>query len=331
MKNRMRSKAVALCVCLIGVVFSSIAVFGLIEQLVNKTESRINEAVSDENSAEGERIYYNSAWYIPREDFETVLFMGIDKSADSSVGNADSEQADFFALLLLNKASKEFSILHLNRDTMTDIPMTDIMGIEYGTTYGQLALAHTYGSNEQARCRNTVKAVQNLLYGVKINHYISATMDAVAILNDSVGGVTIQIPEDMTAVDPAFQKDAVVTLRGAQALSFVRARGALEDSSNLNRMERQRQYIGALFEAFTSREEKKENSVDVMLRLNEYMASDYTIDQLTSLSETLREYTYTGIRSLAGKAVKGTEFMEYHIDETEAQAVVIELFYEIDE
>ena len=42
---------------------------------------------------------------------------------------------------------------------------------------GQLALAHTYGSGEEDSCENTVLAVENLLYGVGIDHYVSLTMD----------------------------------------------------------------------------------------------------------------------------------------------------------
>ena len=330
MKNRLRSKAIVSLACLIGIVTLAIAGFGLIENLINKTESHAGGNDSHTDSADGARIYYDSAWHIPRENIETILFMGVDKFADDANGRTDSEQADFLAVLILDKESDTMQILHLNRDTMTNIPMTDIAGVEYGTTFGQLALAHTYGSNEQARCRNTIKAVQELLYGVEIDHYVSVTMDALAILNDSVGGVTVQIPEDMTAVDPAFRKDAIVTLRGAQALSFVRARGALEDSSNLSRMERQRQYIYALFEAVAASENNDENKVDALLKLNEHMASDYTIDQMNSLGERLKEYAEIAICSLPGEAVKGAEFMEYHIDEAAAQALVVELFYEVD-
>ena len=88
---------------------------------------------------------------------------------------------DFLALLLIEKEAERFRILHLNRDTMTDIPMVDAAGIVNGSFRGQLALAHAYGSHDGSRCRNTVRAVENLLYGIEIDHYLSLTMDAVAI------------------------------------------------------------------------------------------------------------------------------------------------------
>ena len=44
---------------------------------------------------------------------------------------------------------------------------------------------------------------------------------------------------------------------------------------------------------------------------------------------TLIKKLYEGIISLEGQAVKGDEFMEYYIDESAAQATVVELFYEL--
>ena len=53
----------------------------------------------------------------------------------------------------------------------------------------------------QDSCRYQAKAVSNLLYGVSIDHFCSVTMDAVAVINDAVGGVSVQVMDDMTMVD----------------------------------------------------------------------------------------------------------------------------------
>ena len=328
-KRKTYWKAVAFGALCIGIVILSVMAFGLVESLLNRADGQPLPGLSHESGENENRILYNDAWYRQRKDLETILVLGIDRSTDGTLGSTDSEQADFFALLLIDKEAESFQILHLNRDTMADIPVLDIAGAEYATKYAQLALAHTYGSNEEMRCRNAVNAVERLLYGIEIDHYISLSMDAVAILNDSVGGVTLQIREDLTAIDPSFSENAVVTLKGKLALDFVRARGSLEDSSNLSRMERQRQYIGALFEAFTASDISEESTFETLLKVNEHMVSDCTVDQLSAYVEKMKECAYDGIHSLAGDAVKGAEYMEYYIDETSARATVIELFYEI--
>lgn len=324
MKNKPSKKAFALIACLIGMFVLLVFVFGLVDHMLNKAEidiSGYNEQLDD-----SARVYYQSAWYSLKKDIETVLVIGVDKSYNEGVQRESSKQSDFLALLVIDHAEESIEVLHLNRDTMTDIPMTDIAGMEYGTSYSQLALAHTYGRDEKAQCRNTVKAVENLLYGIKIDHYISMTMDAVAILNDSVGGVEVELLDDFTYIDETYVKGKVVKLTGDHALAYVRARQSMQDSSNLSRMVRQEQYIGALFEKYINRN-NTENSFETLLKVNEYMVSDCTINQLSDLSEMLKGYTYQGILTLAGEAKLGDEYIEYYLDENAAQATVIELFY----
>jgi anionic cell wall polymer biosynthesis LytR-Cps2A-Psr (LCP) family protein len=152
-------------------------------------------------------------------------------------------------------------------------------------------------------------------------------MDAVAILNDNVGGVTVQLMDDFTEWDASFVKDAVVTLMGEQALAYVQARGSLEDNTNLHRMERQQQYIAAFIEQLSGYE--YENNVDTLMEVNEYLVSDCTIDQLSRMIERLGSYQYEGLVSPDGEAVKGSEFMEYYVDDKALQALVVEMFYEL--
>ena len=84
---------------------------------------------------------------------------------------------------------------------MTQIRILGVTGEPAGTFTGQLALAHTYGSGEEDSCENTVLAVSNLLYGMEIDHYVSLTMDGVALLNDLVGGVTVEVLDDFSGID----------------------------------------------------------------------------------------------------------------------------------
>lgn len=331
MKNRSHNKIIKkeliVLFCLLGIL-ALIIVFGLIARAKDKAGS--NPFTDDEfphsDSASGQ-IYYESEWYVLNDSIESILILGIDKMVDGPKDRQSSEQADFLALVVINEDEKSYKILHLNRDTMTDIPQTDIFGEVYGYTKGQLALAHTYGSEDKVRCRNTINTVEKLLYDMNVDHYLSLTMDAVAILNDSIGGVTVQLMDDFTELDESFVKDEVVTLRGEQALAYVQARGSLEDNTNLHRMERQQQYIAALIEKLSGY--NFENTVDTMMEVNEYLVSDCTVDQLSRLIERLGSYTYKGTVSPEGEAVKGAEFMEYYVDDQALQALVVEMFYKL--
>ncbi len=141
-------------------------------------------------------IYYKGQSYSLREDLETFLVIGLDKY-ESAKTDPDSitnnQQADFLLLMLLNKKTKTYTAVHINRDTMAEIQLLGLGGKKLGTFTGQLALSHTYGTGGKDSCRNTVKAVSRYLYDVPIDHYFSLTMDAIPLLNALAGGVTVDI------------------------------------------------------------------------------------------------------------------------------------------
>jgi len=324
MKNRIPyGKVVLILGCLfIGAVLL-VVVFSLIENALDEAENDISALHTD--SINGQ-ILYESNWYIPKDSLESILILGIDKMVSGPEERKNSEQADFLALVVLDKDKETYKIIYINRDTITDIPQTDAFGEVYGYIKGQLALAHTYGNDEKTKCRNTENTVEKLLYGINIDHYLSMTMDAVAVLNDSVGGVTVQLMDDFTELDETFLKNTVVTLKGEQALTYVQARVSLEDSSNLHRMDRQKQYISALLEKLSSYE--IENDSDALIEVSEYLVSDCTIEQLSRMLERIGNYTCEETISIEGEAVKGNEFIEFYADEQALQELVIETFYE---
>lgn len=295
--------------------------------------SSSGEASSVEAGApvDGREItYYNGTAYARREDLETVLLLGVDKfEGETPEGYINNQQADFLLLLVMDKENETCTPIQLNRDTMTQIQILGVTGEPAGTFTGQLALAHTYGSGEEDSCVNTVLAVSNLLYGMEIDHYVSLTMDGVALLNDLVGGVTVEVLDDFSGIDDSLVQGETVTLKGQQALTYVRSRGGMEDSSNLHRMERQRQYLSALQQQLKAAVQQEDGfTLDALLQLNEYMVSDCTVDQLSDLGDSLAAYQVSDILTTPGDAQEGEEFMEFTVDEAALQQLVMEVFYE---
>lgn len=275
--------------------------------------------------------FYDGAWYRLRHDVETVLMMGIDKTAldETMPVQGAYEQSDFLMLLVIDPKAEKCTGIHINRDTMTEIQMLTETGRVEGRFTGQITLAHTYGGQPEIRCRNAVTAVSNLMYGVKINHYVSLMMDGVIVLNDLVGGVTLEVMDDFSGIDDTLVKGETVTLLGQHALNYVRVRKGLEDQTNVHRMERQKQYLEALQTALFSRADAEQNfSTSTLMELNDYMVSNCSVEQLSALSETLEEYGVGEYRTLEGEAVLGETFYEFHVDEDALQGLVMELFYE---
>ena len=275
-------------------------------------------------------IRYEGVEYVLKENVDTVLVLGLDTFegyVDTDAYNND-KQADFIMVIVFDNDAKTYSAIQINRDTMVDINVLGVAGNKVDTVHKQIALAHTYGNGKDLSCHNTADAVSDLLMGIKINHYVSLTMSAVGTMNDLVGGVEIEVLDDFTDIDPALIKGETVLLQGEQALTYVRARKELDDSSNNARMERQRQYLKALFAAFDKCAENDESfAVDATLKMGDYMISDRSATQLQALAKKLSEYEFMGVKHMSGETVRGEKFMEFYPEEKSIEKMIIELFY----
>ncbi len=284
---------------------------------------------SDSEFQMANTIEYQGKRYALREDVETLLIAGVDKFDSSpSVDSYNNDKcADFLVLLVFDRKSSTYNAVYLNRDTITDVTVLGIGGKKVGTVREQLSLAHTYGTGEEDSARNTARAVSAVFGGLRIDRYITLTMDAVAVLNDAVGGVTLTMQEDLTAVDPSFIKGETVTLRGDQALRFVRARGSLEDSSNARRMERQKQYLDALYGQITARSEEDEVfSSDLLLDLSKYMATNCSSGELERMMDALATIEKAESYSMEGEYKMG-EFAEFYPFGDSVKEILVRLFY----
>lgn len=323
-------KGIVIVLALVLVVLAVMLVVRQMDQQPAKEVSSTNTNLTDFSSQpEREITYYNGIAYAKKEDLETVLLMGLDKfEGNSPESYLNNQQADFLLVLVIDEQAQTCTPIQLNRDTMTQIQILGVTGEPAGTFTGQLALAHTYGSGEEDSCENQVLAVSNLLYGMEIDHYISMTMDGVALLNDLVGGVTVKVMDDFSEIDDTLVQGETVTLLGEHALTYVRSRGGLEDSTNLHRMERQRQYLAGLQEQMKKASQEEGFTLDALMQLNEYLVSDCTINQLSDLMENLNTYEVGEILTTQGEAKVGEEFMEFTVDEDALQQLVMEVFYE---
>lgn len=260
----------------------------------------------------------------PRKDLETILVMGLDKNERSEMleGYVNKTQSDFLLLLVIDQENHSINSLHINRDTMTDITRLGVFGGAAGKYTAQIALAHAYGSGGSDSALNAVKAVSNFLGGVKIDHYMTFTMDSVALVNDMVGGVTVFIEDDFSEMDPSLVQGQEITLKGEQALHFVRGRTNVADGTNLNRMARQRQYMMGLYEKIMAAAAQDEAFPEKLVKkLADAFDTDLSVYQLDSLFDTLLECKMGEILTIEGENVRG-EFMEFYADpDSVAQAV----------
>lgn len=274
-------------------------------------------------------LTYQNQEYPLKENLNTILLIGTDGTEryEEKEGVLQDyynfDQADFLVLLVQNTEENTTEVIQLNRDTMTEVPWLDVIGNYGGTEFKQLCLAFNSGDGGRASCLNTVDAVSMLLFDAPIQHYIQIPMSAIPVLNDLVGGVPVEILEDLTAVDPAFVEGNTIYLNGEQAEKFVRARMILDNDTNEARMSRQRIYLdGFRKQAKEALHAESEFSLKLVEKLGDYMQTDLTIQQLTDLVQSLDTSRISPIRIPEGELLVGTEYYEFFADEASLWKIV---------
>ena len=293
-------------------------------------ESTVSFPGEDPGAAiEKKTITRNGVDYFPRQDITVLMFLGIDDtgSAQDSGSDRNPGMADLVALVIFDEKAQMYDVLYLNRDTMLDVPVLDAEGRQTGSIRGQLALAHSYGSGLEDSCENTVKAVSDFLGGIRIDYYLSVPMDAIAMLNDAVGGVRVLVKDDFSEVDPTITMGEMI-LRGDQAIRFVGTGLGLGEQLNSSRMERQKVYIEGFMNAFRQALDAKLGfAVNLFRQLDSHMVSNCPVSTLYSMISRYEGYKLREHLTPEGENVRVAECYEFYADEEKLDELILRLFY----
>ena len=281
-------------------------------------------------------ITYKDKIYHKKQNITTTLVIGVDnvnntqEETEDSLG--DSGMADCLLLAVMDTDKEETTVIGINRDTMTQVDLLDVNGEYFRTARMQIALSHGYGDGKEQSCENTVKSVENLLEGITVDSYAALKMAAIPILNDAVGGVNVEILDDLQKADKDFVKDSVLTLKGGQALTYVKWRDTEELDSNEARMSRQKQYIGAFAEQVKAYVDKDiTKALTLYDTVEEYTVTDMKMPQMVDALEQFEgtSLEVDSIRFLPGKLTKGKEYAEYEVNQEALRKMVLDIFYEL--
>ena len=278
-------------------------------------------------------IRYNGSVYEYNTDILTFLIMGIDQKTGvvkQAKDGISGGQADGLFLLVMNPNLKKFSIIAINRNTMTDIDVYDKEGNFVGTGRAQICLQHGYGDGLEQSCERQQKVVQNLFYNLPIHGYASINLGAVEPLTNAVGGVTVP---KMTFENGEVVYGDMQTLNGEEAYRYVQRRDINVFDSASFRMEKQKEFL----KAFTAKmkEELKRNptkAVEVYNAVMPYMVTDIDLSEVTYLAGQIGNYQFdSSIYGLKGTTIPEedaeTKHEEFIYDEEELYDLMIQQFY----
>ena len=281
---------------------------------------------------EGE-VLYKDKIYAYNRDAICILFMGIDKKGELSDAKdgMDGGQADALFLMVFNPHNKVYSVLTINRNTMTDIDVFDKDGNFVNTRLAQITLQHGYGDGKEISCERQIRTVSRFMHNIPIHAYAAINVAAVPALNDAVGGVDVTALEDIKYGKTDWKAGQELHLMGEDARTYVQYRDVDVFGSNDGRFARQKQYMAAFVNK--SRELLKSNpgmGVDLYNIAMDYMVTDIDVSRVTYMTTEFLDYSMNekGIMTVPGELIQGVEFEEYYADDEAVKDLVVELFYE---
>ncbi|MFE1251357.1 LCP family protein [Streptomyces sp. NPDC058735] len=178
------------------------------------------------------------------------LIVGSDSRAGMSAedkkklhtGSAEGKRTD--SMMILHTGGNGPTLISLPRDSNVTIP--SYKGSDSGKLYPargrQTKLNAAYAEDGPELLVRTVEANT----GLHIDHYVEIGFGGFANIVDAVGGVEMDIPQDIKDTKSgADLKKGRQTLNGEQALAFVRTRYALA-GSDLDRTKNQQKFLSAL-------------------------------------------------------------------------------------
>lgn len=220
---------------------------------------------------------------IPPEDQDTyqgrinVLALGIDTGVNGKLLNPQADitgtRSDVMILVSFDPETKEVGLLSIPRDTRVYIP-------EKVFSYEKIAHAHAYGGPDLA-----VKTAEGFL-DVPIHYYVRVDFEAFKKAVDALGGVDVDVPQDMYYSDPYQNllidlKKGPQLLNGDQALQLVRYRQY--NNGDIGRIGVQELFLKALV--------KKAASLSGVLKIPElirtlspYVKTDLSTEDILNLA-----------------------------------------------
>ncbi len=240
------------------------------------------------SSARGERVGQK----MREETVTRILVMGRDRAASL---------CDSIFVVSVNKETKDVRLLQIPRDTYARYTDRDYKKLN--GAYATLGLEKT-------------KSFLSRALGVTIHHTILLDLDAVRELVDAVGGVDVEIPQEMRYTDPAQGltidlNRGVCHLNGEQAEQFLRFRSGYINA-DLGRMDAQKSFLKAY--AQKSRELGKGRLISLAAKMITKVKTDLPVGEMVSLANLFFEVDASSVpmATVPGVPVQGTSGAWYY-------------------
>ncbi|WP_261718559.1 LCP family protein [Streptomyces sp. FZ201] len=223
-----------------------------------------------------------------------ILIIGTDRrtgEGNSGYGDKNSVgHADTTILLHVSKDRSNATAMSIPRDLIVDIPECSTK-LDDGTEkvipgLQQVRFNRSLGeSDRDPGC--TMQTVKEFS-GIKPDHFMMVDFNAVKTLTSAVDGVTVclnrPIKDTKSKLDLPKGESKI---EGEQALAFVRTRKAYQNSSDLDRIKVQQQFLGSLMRKMSSSDTL--TNPKKLIKLAEAATDALTVDKAIGKASTLKD------------------------------------------
>ncbi|MGZ4593426.1 MAG: LCP family protein [Actinomycetes bacterium] len=182
---------------------------------------------------------------------ENILLIGSDKRSGAAANNPNvaGQRSDTTILLHLAADRKSAVGVSIPRDTIVDIPECTRHD---GTTVSARPADMFNDAYSRAGAACTIKTVEQMT-NIRIDHYVVIDFGGFRGMVNALGGVDICLPKDVN--DPQSHLDLKAgthTVKGSQALAYVRTRHGLGNGSDIERIDRQQAFLSSMISKIKS-------------------------------------------------------------------------------
>lgn len=240
-----------------------------------------------------------------------VLLLGIDAREGETMARSDS-----IIMASIDPKTKQIALLSIPRDTRVNIPRHGFDKINSASVYGGPELS--------------MRVVSDLL-GVQIKYYVMTNFSGFKDIVDVLGGVTIDVEqnmyhEDITDLDNQINlRRGLQRLDGDKALQYVRYRDYLQ--GDIDRTKHQQVFLMAL-----AKEVLQPSTIPKLPKLipeiNKYVKTNLSTSDMVKMAaafKSIEDYNMVA-QTLPGRNIEVSGGSYWGVDPAEAKQVVAKLF-----
>ena len=216
-----------------------------------------------------------------REGVYNILIAGTD---------GDGYRTDTIIVAHLDESTHEVALMSVPRDTAV-----------MNGNGGLMKINAVYANGKEEGMERLERRLSSLL-GFELDGYVLVNLDAFVKIVDLVGGVTVNVPQDMYYSDPSQNllidlKAGEQTLNGTQAMGLVRFRKGYA-SQDIQRTKVQQDFLRALAKQCLSVENLSLSKIQEYAKIfDEYVITDLTVGNMVYYGQQLMKCDFDEMKT----------------------------------